>query len=117
MRNISDSALARLPTPVRHYIEKLESDLRDVRNRMAEMLAGPDSSNVMLPYYLPDMEDQYLPKDCRVQFALPHPRRVEDPGYVVVRHREEGGLELHGSHPITIEPGVSNTAVIKLRDA
>lgn len=116
MDNISDSAWNRLPRAVRHHIEKMEADLRDVNNSMAEVLGSPGKSNVVLPYYLADMTDQYLPNNCRVQFALPYPRRKGDIGYIEVRHDGEGGLEIHGSHPISIEPGASNAATLKLRD-
>jgi hypothetical protein len=116
MDNISDKVWARLPVAVRRHIEKVEADLADVRDQMAEMLAGPDSSNVMLPFYLPDMGDQYLPNDCQVRFALSCPRRAGDMGYVEVRLNGEDGLEIYGSHPITIEPGVANIVIIKMRD-
>ncbi len=113
--------VTKLPRWAQAEIWRLESNLRSMGKRMEEMInrGQNDQSNVIIPYFKEDMQDQYLPKDTRVQFLIPHPWVEDRPGYIEVRHLRENGedaIDIHGSSPIWIEPGASNCCVIRFRD-
>lgn len=110
--------VTKLPKWAQDEIFRLKSNLHMSDSRLAYMVGGKfneDLSNVMLPYFKMDMVDQYLPKDQRVQFQIPHPWVEARPGYIEVRHVDEHSIDIHGSQPIWIEPGASNCCVIRFR--
>ena len=105
--------VTKLPRWAQNRIEKLEADVLYYSNQMVEMVAeGKEAlaSNVLLPYFKGDMHDQYLPKNTRVQFLMPHPWVESRPGYIEVRHQGEDTIDIHGSQPIWIEPGLPTVA-------
>ncbi len=109
--------ISKLPMWARHRIEKLEADIMFANGRLAEVVGEYGETNVVLPYYLVSDDYQHLPNDCPVQFNLPNPNEAnsEYVGYVEIKHNPHGGIKIHGSHPITIEPGSSNVCTVKLR--
>lgn len=114
MQNEHDET--KLPKWAQTELSRLRADLRHFSARLYEMVSGGGESNVILPYFLSDLKDQALPKDTRVQFKLPYSRRPTDGGYVEVRHNQHGFIEIHGSHPIDVEPTSGNAINVKLRD-
>ena len=110
--------ITKLPVWARSEIERLRSNLRMANGRLADVMGGDEhtvTSNVMLPYFKEDMHDQYLPKDQRVQFLIPHPWVEARPGHIEVRHIDVNSIDIHGSQPIWIEPGASNCCSIRFR--
>ena len=109
--------ITKLPKWAQARIWKLEADLKYYAKQKAEMLGTERETNVVLPYFKDDMRDQNLPNNTRVQFMLPNPRRPKDQlSYIEVRHDAEGGIDVHGSQSVWIEPTSGNCFKIKFRD-
>jgi hypothetical protein len=109
--------VTKLPKWAQDEISRLKANLHDAQKRMNTMIGANSitKSNVMLPYFQQDMQDQYLPRNQRVQFLMPHPWAERRPGYIEVRHHGEDLLDIHASQPIWIEPGASNCLQIRFR--
>lgn len=115
MSDFSTEAFMRLPKWAQAFIEKQRVDLEYYRDKLREVIGEAGNTNVLLPNYTGIMKDQSLPNNTSVRFMISNPRRLNDPGYIEIRHEEDGGLNIHGSHSVQIEPGSSNVVTLRLR--
>lgn len=109
----SDAMMARLPKWAQREIETLQMRLAEHQQRITELSAGPENSNVIVSDY--GYPDRLLGRDTRIRFLL-----GED-GYIEVRHQRSnpgileivsGGAGLKGALHIT--PQVSNAVRVRI---
>src|SRR5215472_9545016 len=87
----SDAMMARLPKWAQREIETLQMRLAEHQQRIAELSAGPENSNVIVSDY--GYPDRLLGRDTRIRFLLGWD------GYIEVRHSRDdpGSLEVRAS--------------------